>query len=414
MAPELHVARDISAEIEEAELEHARQLVGAFIAASSVPQISDYSACSWPGGQALSIVFDLHENRQARKARYIAEFERETAGEKWNVCEIGFNGEQSRAGQDQPISFRGYLERETLEQVTAYVARLWPRCTAHPFVITNVITNRSPPSSRSTDDLKSNAADVVYEISIRDLSPRQLSISEPAPNALTIATASSSDHTYTVRLTVGDDGRFLTTRADCANGANCDPDLLACLRSALDQPVDSTELDKPMQDALAVLPAAFRGAQPLNRQTLMLGSSEMFFVTFAEVPVSESRKESVSVTCSRLTGTHGNWNCQHRVETIVQQVPGQTREVRLHDLMFSESEVTHIVTELRRQLVAHPTLCTENGVIDIFSIQASSKNYSCHFYRGPGLWKAGFRYDDDVSLDSIELVQRFPEEHRGT
>lgn len=124
-----------------------------------------------------------------------------------------------------------------------------------------------------------------------------------------------------MRVTDVGSGRFLTTQADCVSDANCDPELLERLRANLDQPIDSTEVEKRLRDALAVLLARLRGAQTLNTQTLMLGTTEMFFVAFVETPVSESRKETVSVTCLRPTGTRDDWSCHHSVDRSCNESP---------------------------------------------------------------------------------------------
>jgi hypothetical protein len=409
MTDEPHVARDISAEIEDAELEYAKQLVYDRADGKPVALISEYSAYSSPAGQSLSILFDWHENTTTRKARYSAEFERETVNEQWKLSEIGFTGEQVRAGQDQPIHFNGYLDRETLEQVTAYAAGMWTRCTTDPYAIAGVLTNRLPPIYCGTDSSGSGIADIVYQVSIRDLSPRRLPVQEPEPNSVTITSISSSDNTYTVRVTDVGSGRFLTTQADCVSGANCDPELLARLRADLDQPIDSKEVEKRLRDALAVLPARLRGAQTLNTQTLMLGTTEMFFVAFAEAPVSGARKETVSVTCFRPTGTRGEWSCRYSVDSILQRIPEQTREVHLLGSTFSESEVKQIIKELRRLLAVHPNIGATTGEIEFFSIHPNGESFDCSFLRGREFWKAVFTYADEVRLEALELLQRLPE-----
>ena len=409
MTDQLPVARNISAEIEDAELEYAKRLVYDRAGGTPVAQISEYSAYSWPARHVLSVLFDWHENTTTRKARYSAEFERGTEDKQWQLSQIGFNGEQVRASQEQPIHFNGYLDRETFEQVTAYAAGMWSRSTTHPFGIGGVITNRLPPIDCGTDSSGSGTTDIVYEISIRDLSPRHLPIQEPEPNTLTIGSTSSCDNTYTVRITELGHGRFLTTQADCVSGANCDPELLARLRANLDQPIDSTEVEKRLQNALAALPARLRGAQPLNTQTLMLGTTETFFVAFAETPVSESRKETVSVSCFRPTGTRDEWSCSHSVDSVLQRVSEQAREVHLLGTTFSESEVKQIVTALRKQLEVHPDMRATIGDIEVFSIHPNGEIFNCYFLRSREFRKAAFTFDGEVRLEDVELLQRLPE-----
>lgn len=412
MNTELQVAQDISAEIDAAEVESAAQLVYDRAGGKPVARISGYSAHSWAAGQWLTISFDWHENTATRKACYSAEFDRKAAGEQWILSEIGVTGEQVRAGQDQPIHFNGYLERETLEHVTAYAAGMWARCTTHTFAIDGVLSNRLPPIHYGADSAESGDADFVYQVSIRDLAPRRLPLPAADHGALTVGSISSSDNTYSMRMVDVGNGHLMTTQADCV-GENCDPELLARLRANLDRPIDPTELEKRVQDARAVLPARLRGARIRSTQTLMLGTTEELFVTFVETPVSETRKEAVSVICSRQTGTRDVWHCRYSLDNVTQRIPGQTREIHLSGAAFGESELNGLVIELRRQLAAHPDIDASVGSIELFSIHPSDHGFGCYFLRGRELWKAAFSYEDEVRLEALELCQRLPDDPRA-
>lgn len=400
------VAQDITADIEDADLEYAQQLVNDCAGGKAVAPMSEYGAYSWQGQQTLGIQYDWHENTATRKARYSAEFERETASEPWKLFEIGVTGEQTIAGQDQPIHFNGYVDSKTLEELTTYVRRMWNASTSAPFAIGGIITNQEPPMHCGASSSETGPVDIVYEVSLKNLSPRILPTPVPEPNTLVVASSGTTDHTYNVRVVHESRGRFRTTDVNCASSEGCDPELLARLRATLDQSAYSIEVEKRLQDALAALPARFRGAHVLSTQYMMLGASELFNVEFAETAVSPSRKEASSVRCFRTTGTRDNWTCQHIVHQVRQQVPGQSRLIDMLEPIFNESELEQIVLELRSQFAAHPDVGVTDSDIQILDIIREDDRFGCTFLRGDEIWSGVFTYDDNVKLESVELLAR--------
>lgn len=87
----------------------------------------------------------------------------------------------------------------------------------------------------------------------------------------------------------------------------------------------------------------------------------------------------------------------------------QTREVHLLGSTFSEAEVKQIATELRRRIAVHPNIDPTLGAIEFLSINSNGENFACSFLHGRGFWKAMFRYEGDVRLEALELLQRLPE-----
>lgn len=400
------VAQDITAEIEDADLEYAQQLVNACAGGKLVAKISEYSASSWQGQQVLGIQYDWHESTVMRKARYSAEFDRETATEPWKLYEIGFTGEQTIAGQSQPIHFNGYVDSETLEELTTYVAGRWSASTNDPYAIGGIITNQTPPIYCGASGSGAGIVEIIYEVSIKNLSPRIRPAPVPEPNTLVVASSGTTDNTYNVRVVHESRGRFLTTDVNCASSEGCDPELLARLRANIDRPADPVEVEKRLQDALAALPARFRGAQILSTQYMLLGASEAFDVVFAETAVSSVRKETSSVMCFRSAGTRDDWTCHHTVHHVSQQVPGQSRSINLLEPIFSESELEQVVRELRSQFAAHPDVGATGNDIQIFSIGRKDEKFDCTFLRGYEIWSGVFTYGGKVHLESVDLLAR--------
>jgi len=406
---EQQVAQDITAEITDSELEHVQQLIDECLGAHSAGKIGEHSAISWQGGQILVVLCVWHQDAPLRKVRYGVEFVREAPGDTWELSEVGFMGSQSLSRQDSPITFSGYLRSETVKEVVRHAASVWHATTTDPFAIAGIISNQTPPVHRGAESSETEARETVYEVAIQNLSPRELPPAEAGHYSLTIANVSTCDNTYNLRLGRDDRGCLVSTDLHCASGSACATDLFLRLRENLDRPVGSEEIDKRLQAALAALPAESRATPITNTQFMMLGATETFHVQFEERAVSQARTETFSVTCSRPTGSAGDWRCHHSIDHIRQKVPGQAQPIGLLSLPMNESDVRKLVVRLQRHLAANRDVRAGSGEMQIFSITPQDQQFQCQFRRGRDVGTAVFRYDDEVTILSVKFHFRLDE-----
>ena len=167
---------------------------------------------------------------------------------------------------------------------------------------------------------------------------------------LSLASFSSNDNSYSIRLARDKRGALVSTEVDCLGGGVCDHDLLSRFRDNLDQPTDPEDIETRLQAALAVLPDEYRDAKVKETQLSTMGSLEHFHVQFEELPVSPLRYESSSVFCGRVAGSGEDWHCQHMLMSSRQVVSGQSSPISLMMLeTLSEADVESIVIALRKQ-----------------------------------------------------------------
>jgi len=142
---------------------------------------------------------------------------------------------------------------------------------------------------------------------------------------------------------------------------------------------------------------------------MMLGATETFHVQFEERAVSQARTETFSVTCSRPTGSAGDWRCHHSIDHIRQKVPGQAQPIGLLSLPMNESDVRKLVVRLQRHLAANRDVRAGSGEMQIFSITPQDQQFQCQFRRGRDVGTAVFRYDDEVTILSVKFHFRLDE-----
>ena len=401
-----NVAQDITEQIPATDVEFALQIVADCLADNSPGVISEFSAHSSRSGQSLHIMYAWHEDGEGRHARYSAQFWRESPEDEWQLSEIIFRGEQRLSGENQPIHFIGFLIPETMQALLESATELWTASTADPFEIVGIASNQMPPMYCETEYTKIDVSDIIYDVTIRNLSPRKRQPPKAVPNTVTLGSYSSNDNSYSIRLTRGSRQPPISTEVDCLGGGVCDPDLLSRLRENLDRPIDPSELENRLQAAFAVLPDEYRDAEVKDTQLSIMGAYEHFSIQLEEVAVSAARRESSSIICRRYAGSREDWHCHQMLMSARQVISGQSSPVSL--MLFealSETDVEDIVRALRSQLSQHPDIGPTDGDIRFFSMHASEQGFKCLFLNGRAIFNATFDYDgDEVRLDSVELI----------
>jgi hypothetical protein len=265
------VAQDITAEIGDSDLELARNRVWECLGAKHSADIDEYSAHSSDGRQSLHLMFKWHEDADRRRARYSAEFHRESASETGHLQEIGFLGEQKFSEQEKPVFIHGYVPYETVNQVFRHADKLWTSSTKAASEFLGIVSNEGPPIFCTKETLGADTTKSIYEILIRNLDPRDLPPRMSGTESFAIASFGSNDNTYKIRIMRDSRGQLTTTDA-YSGGGNFDPELIATLRANLDRRRDEAEAERRLRAAHEALPKEYRHAQIHDSQLSIRGS----------------------------------------------------------------------------------------------------------------------------------------------
>ena len=310
--------------------------------------------------------------------------------------------------QLSPVYLRGYVSADAFEEVIGRAAELWQRTVADPFEVAGIVTNDEPPNLCQAAGRHTGDRVLLYDVAIKNLTPRERPPPKAEPNTVTLASSSSMDDSYRIRFRRESDSNLVSTDVECLGGAYCDPDLLAQLNENVDEPADEGEMAERLNAALVALPDAYRNPEVETAQSHLHGRRELFLVQFAKTAVSDVRKERASVHCVREAGSPGDWHCQYMPHAAEQTIPGQAAPVHLmlSGRPLDEAEVERMTTELRRELATHADIAGSPGDIIFFTISPDIEGFRCMFNRGSDTYIANFDFEERIEIRSVELRWR--------
>lgn len=403
LAAQQQMARNITAEITEADLNSAYDLVRVCLTENAPNSIHQHDAIASDGHEFLTVVFDENEEDEGRSVRYVARLDREKKNDAWKISELQMHGEQQLPNRDEPISFTGNVKREALLDVYEHTRKFLVRSDIGRVKLTHIVSNEPLQLYCESAHPISPPARIIYSVAAISIDAPS-HVTTDGENTAGISIASSGTNGFIVWLARDSAPNLVTTDVNCIGGDDsCDPTMLAKLRQNLEAPSDPVEEATRMAAAMAVVPDAFQSADVTSSSFAMAGLMEMFVVIIGDTQVGDSRHASSMVNCFRPAGSDDDWVCQHQIISMTQKVGGQALPIQLANFAVSESELEQLVRELKRQLTEDPAVYASGGPITIHHIRAAQDELAGTFMTKQSYYDFTFDYDAMPKLKSVSF-----------